>query len=259
MSLGTTVIVVEDAAALADAAAERVTAALAGAVAARGIAHVALTGGSTAPPLYECLVAAAPRTGVTWDRVHCWWGDERFVPLDHPASNAGVAQDILGTGLGLTAANLHPWPVAAALARADGPDAAAAAYATEVGAAMPHDGHGDPIFDLLLLGVGPDGHVLSCFPGSPALAPDAPLTLGIPAPTHVEPHVARVTFRARVIGAARQVLVLAPGVAKADVLRRILEGPVDHAALPAQVAVVAQATWLLDRAAAAHLTGPGTP
>ena len=156
------------------------------------------------------------------------------MPLDHPASNAGLAEDILGTGLGLPAANVHPWPVAAALARAGSPDDGGAGLCREVGATVPHDGHGDPIFDLLLLGVGPDGHVLSCFPGSPALAPDAPLTLGIAAPTHVEPHLARVTFRARVIGAARHVLVLAPGAAKADVLRRILEGPVDPAALPAQ-------------------------
>jgi 6-phosphogluconolactonase len=133
------------------------------------------------------------------------------------------------------------------------------AYAEEVAAMVPRDGHGDPIFDLLLLGVGPDGHVLSCFPGSPALAPDAPLTLGIEAPTHVEPHLARVTFRGRVIRAARHVLVLAPGAAKADVLRRILEGPVDHAALPAQLAVVAQATWLLDRAAAVQLTDHEAP
>jgi 6-phosphogluconolactonase len=259
MTLGTTIIVVEDPAALADAAAARVMAALAGAVAARGIAHVAWTGGSTAPPLYERLVAAGPHAAVAWDRVHGWWGDERFVPLDHPASNAGVAQDILGVGLGLAAANLHPWPVAAALARSGGPDDAARAYAAEVGTMLPHDGRGDPIFDLLLLGVGPDGHVLSCFPGSPALAADAPLTLGIDAPTHIEPHLARVTFRARVIGAARQVLVLAPGGAKADVLRRILEGPADHAALPAQLAIVAQATWLLDRAAAVDLTDLGTP
>jgi len=251
---GPAVVVVADDDALADAAAQRVLAVLREAVAARGVAHVALTGGSTAPPLYERLVAAGVDGGVTWPAVQCWWGDERFVPLDHPASNAGVAQDVLGQGLGLPAANLHPWPVAEALAAAAGPDAAAAAYAAAVRRAIRLTQDGDPVFDLLLLGVGPDGHVLSCFPGSPALAVDAPLALGIPAPTHVEPHLARVTFRARVIGAARRVLVLAGGAGKADVLRRVLEGPSDPAALPAQTACLPQTTWLLDRAAAARLT-----
>lgn len=251
---GPALVVVADAEALADAAARWVAAALGAAVAARGVAHVALTGGSTAAPLYERLVAAG--AGVAWPAVHCWWGDERFVPLDHPASNAGVALDILGVGLGLPAANVHPWPVAAALAASAGPDAAARAYADEVSRAIPLTAGGDPVFDLLLLGVGPDGHVLSCFPGSPALAADAPLAMGIAAPTHVEPHLARVTFRVSVIGAARHVLVLAGGAGKADVLRRVLEGPVELAALPAQAARVAQATWLLDRAAASRLAHP---
>ncbi|HXR27449.1 MAG TPA: 6-phosphogluconolactonase, partial [Candidatus Baltobacteraceae bacterium] len=197
-----------------------------------------------------------PAAGVAWGAVQCWWGDERFVPLDHPASNAGVAQDVLGLGLGLPAANLHPWPVAAALADAAGPDTAARAYAGEVGRAIPFTSAGDPLFDLLLLGVGPDGHVLSCFPGSPALAADAPLAMGIAAPAHVEPHLARMTFRARVIIAARSVLVLAGGEGKADVLQRVLDGPLDVVALPAQVARVPQTTWLLDRAAASRLAHP---
>ena len=251
-----TVVVVADADAIADAAALRVSATLREAVAARGVAHVALTGGSTAAPLYERLVAAGSGSGVTWPAVQCWWGDERFVPLDHPASNAGVAQDVLGLGLGLPAANLHPWPVAAALAAAAGPDAAARAYGAEAGRMIPLTAAGDPIFDVLLLGVGPDGHILSCFPGSPGLAIDAPLTLGVEAPTHVEPHRRRVTFRARIVGAARHVLVLAGGAGKADALQRALEGPLDVAALPAQAARVPQATWLLDRAAAVRLARP---
>ncbi|HTS15105.1 MAG TPA: 6-phosphogluconolactonase [Candidatus Sulfotelmatobacter sp.] len=259
MSATPAIEVVADPAALADAAATRVAAALREAIAARGVAHVALTGGSTAPPLYERLVAAGSAAGVAWDAVHCWWGDERFVPLDHPASNAGVAQDVLGIGLGLPAANLHPWPVAAALADGSGPDGAARAYAADVRAALPVRSDGDPVFDLLLLGVGPDGHVLSCFPGSPGLAADAPLALGIPAPSHVEPHLARVTFRARVVAAARRVLVMVGGGGKADVLHDILEGPLDPLALPAQVARVGQAVWLLDRAAAARLTPPREP
>ena len=253
------VVVVADADALADAAARRVAVALREAVAARGVAHVALTGGSTAVPLYERLVAAGAGAGVAWSAVQCWWGDERFVPLDHPASNAGVAQDVLGIGLGLPAANHHPWPVATALADGSGPDGAARAYAAEVRSRVPLRSDGDPVFDLLLLGVGPDGHVLSCFPGSPGLAADAPLALGIPAPSHVEPHLPRVTFRARVVAAARHVLVMVGDASKADVLRDILEGPLDPLALPAQVARVGQAVWLLDRGAASRLSAPREP
>jgi 6-phosphogluconolactonase len=253
MSTGPDVVIVADAEAVAVAGAARVLAALRASVGARGIAHVALTGGSTAAPLYERLAESGDRGAADWGTVHCWWGDERFVPLDHPSSNAGVALDVLGGRLRVPAANLHPWPVAIALGRGEGPATAAAAYGELVRAAIPLDARGDPIFDLLLLGVGPDGHVLACFPGSPAFGPHAPLTLAIPAPGRVEPHLPRVTFRPSVIGAARSVLVLAAGAAKAAALTRALTEPLDPATLPVQSARVSQATWLLDRAAGAGL------
>ncbi|MEP7158340.1 MAG: 6-phosphogluconolactonase, partial [Chloroflexota bacterium] len=92
---GAEIVVLPDAAALGLEAARRTTAALAAAIDARGTAHIALTGGSTAVPLYMELASPAHRDAVDWSRVHLWWGDERFVPIDHPESNAGLAYSLL--------------------------------------------------------------------------------------------------------------------------------------------------------------------
>ena len=111
---------------------------------------------------------------------------------------------------------------------------------------------GWPAFDLLLVGIGGDGHLLSVFPGSPALTSDR-VGLAIPAPTHIEPHVERVTLNPAILGVAGQLLALAVGQGKAEVVARILEGPRDPAALPGVLARRSTATWLLDVAAAALL------
>jgi len=136
------------------------------------------------------------------------------------------------------------------------PEAAAAAYAAEIAAAVPLR-DGVPVLDLVLLGIGGDGHLLSVFPGSAALADGTPVAMGIPAPTHITPHVARVTLTPRILGVARHVLPIAAGAGKAAILARVLDGPDDPVALPAQLARVAQATWLLDAAAAAELRRDG--
>lgn len=252
------VVVLADPGALADAAAERVVAALAEAVARRGRADLALTGGSMPVLLYRRLVASLLRDRVPWERVHLWWGDDRFVPRDDPLSNAFVADEILldpsGRGVPIAAANVHPWPVGPALALGGDPAAALAwcarAYAADARAALTAGLGGWPAFDLVLLGIGDDGHLLSVFPGSPAIGSHE-LTLAIPAPTHIEPHVPRVTFNPAILGVAGRILALVSGTAKADVVARILEGPRDPMALPGVLARRATATWLLDAAAGA--------
>ena len=109
-----------------------------------------------------------------------------------------------------------------------------------------------PGFDVILLGVGPDGHILSIFPGSDALA-SPELVVAVPAPTHVEPHLARVSLNPRLLPAASLVLVMVSGATKADVMADVL-GPVqDPARWPAQLALLPQTTWLLDQAAAGSL------
>jgi 6-phosphogluconolactonase len=117
---------------------------------------------------------------------------------------------------------------------------------------------GVPRFDVLLTGLGTDGHVLSIFPGSPALADDAPIALAIPAPEHVEPHIARVTLSAKAIAEAGLVIVMAVGENKADIVARVLGTEHDVSRWPAQSALSDNATWLLDEAAAAGLSSSAT-
>ncbi len=265
--------VLADAEAVSAAAAERIAATLTSR-AASGPVHWATTGGSSAIGIYEALARPPLRDRVPWDRVHIWWGDERFVPRDHPLSNARLADSLLfrtsafsgesGIGAGgidvedeaqpgivIPAANVHPWPCADAIAAGEGPAACAGRYVEEVGRIVPSDG-GWPAFDLVILGVGPDGHILSVFPGSPAIR-SSDLALGIPAPTHVEPHVPRVTFNPRILDTAGEVLVITSGAGKADVLARALGGDRDPEQTPVQLARRSGATWLLDEAAAAKL------
>lgn len=250
------VLVFEDAAALAVAAAERVATAVRAAVAERGSAHLALSGGSSPIGLYRRLAA---RRDLPWYAVHLWWGDDRFVPPDHPESNVALVRDTLlwadaetVHGAAVPAENVHPFPILAALEARQGPAWVAETYAQEIQRHVPSV-DGRPAFDVMLLGVGPDGHVMSVFPGSAALAVDAPLALAFPAPTEVEPHLPRVTLRARVVDDARTLLVLVPDGAKAAIVARALEGRRNVARCPAQIARRAGATWLLTRDAAGAL------
>lgn len=258
--------------AVAAAAAAEIAMALSDAVSRRGIAHWATTGGSAAPPIYRRLRVPPLRDAVAWERVHVWWGDDRFVPPDHPQSNVLPLEQILldsggdetgsgatsadagaaGAGVRLPAANIHPVPVTAAIARGGGAAWAASRYEATLRDAGPApDQDGVPVFDLIVLGVGPDGHLLSVFPGSAVW--DGPgLCAAVPAPTHVEPHLERVTMHPRMLAAARRVLLVSTGAAKADVLGRAWTGD-DVRTLPVRAARGPNATWLLDEAAAAGL------
>jgi 6-phosphogluconolactonase len=148
--------------------------------------------------------------------------------------------------------NLHPFPTGEAIGNGRGPEWCAATLADELRAAPLEQVDGWPAFDLMLMGIGGDGHVLSVFPGSPAF--DSPeLAMAIPAPTHIEPHIERVTLNPAVIGAARKVLVVAYGSDKAAVVATILGPERDPRRWPAQLALGDGATWILDEAAAASL------
>lgn len=263
-------VVVPDRDALAAAAADRIATALTDAVAARGRADWATTGGSLAPAIYRHLATAPLRDAIPWPAVHVWWGDDRYVPKDHPLSNVKPLDDIL-MAIGWTQAgqlalgesgeavpvplpidNLHPFPTTEAIGSAGGAAWCAARLGEELaGAGLEQDGPW-PVLDLVLLGMGADGHVLSVFPGSSALAA-AELALAIPAPTHIEPHVERVTLNPALIGAARGVLVVAAGEEKAGVLGEVFGTERDPARWPAQLARRDGATWILDADAAAGL------
>jgi 6-phosphogluconolactonase len=260
------ILIVDDPDAAATAAAGRIATTLTDAVARRGRADWATTGGSSVIGIYRRLVDEPGRDAVPWSAVHVWWGDDRYVPRDHPLSNVKPLDDIL-LGIGLTEEgqagrtwagvplpedHLHPFPTGEAIGAARGAAWCAATLADDLrGERLVADGPW-PIFDLLLLGMGADGHVLSVFPGSTALDA-AELALAIPAPSHIEPHVERVTLNPATIAVARRVLVVATGTAKAAVLADVFGETRDPARWPAQLARREGATWILDAAAAASL------
>ena len=168
------------------------------------------------------------------------------MPADHPLSNVMPI-----AGMPIPDANLHPILAGEAIALGESPAWAAARYAAELAAAVPADAGGTPVLDLVILGVGPDGHILSVFPGS-AVWDEQALVCAVPAPTHIEPHVARVTIHPRLVAAARAVLVIAAGGSKAANLGRAWTGD-DVRELPVRAARLGTATWFLDEAAAAEL------
>ena len=223
-----------------------------------GLVHWATTGGSSAPGIYRALKAPELGGSLDWTRIHTWWGDDRFVPPDHPLSNVLPLTEVLladeangRQGIEMPTANLHPIPVSEAIARAAGPAWAAARYAEMLRELVPLDESGTPVLDLVILGAGPDGHLLSVFPRS--LVWDEPgICAGVPAPTHVEPPVERVTMHPRVLAAARSVLLVTSGASKARPIADCWVGgnPRD---LPLRAARLAQATWILDEAAAAGI------
>ena len=205
---------------LASALAARVVSAAAAAVAARGRFALAIPGGSVVSLLARGL--AAPVAAPNW---HVFWADERRVPLADPQSNFHLAETNLLPKL--AGAHLHPIR------------GSAADYETELRPFLP--------LDLVLLGVGEDGHVASLFPGNPATRETARLVAEVhDAP---KPPPDRVTLTFPVLNAARETLVVAAGAGKAGIVGRIFSAPGD---LPAQ-RLSGSPRWLLDRAAAAHL------
>ena len=261
------ILVVEDSDAATALAGDRVAAALRAGVEDRGRADWATTGGSSSVGIYRHLMTPAHIQDVPWPAVHVWWGDDRYVPRDHALSNVKPLEDILldiagheeGTALGgagspvpLPIANLHPFRTTESIGADRGAAACAAELAEELRAADLPLVDGWPVFDLVLLGVGGDGHVLSVFPGSAAFGSND-WALAIPAPTHIEPHVPRVTLNPAVLAVARRLIVVAFGAGKASVLGDIFGAEVDPTRWPAQLARRDGATWILDGAAAANL------
>ena len=267
-----TIVTLADPDACALAAAERIIEILDVAIDDRGEAHWATTGGSAPGGIYRQL-AGSLRDEIDWRKVRLWWTDERFVPYDHPLSNAKLAFDLLldasafsgesGSGASgadvltghlpgvpIRAGNVHPFPTAEAIGEGRDPDWCAGRYVHELLADGPDlDGDELPAFDLILLGVGPDGHILSVFPDSDGFDREE-WAFGVTAPTHVEPHVARVTLNPSLVQAAHEIVVVSHGDGKAEILRDVLRGPMEPRRLPAQLARRPGATWIVDRAAA---------
>jgi 6-phosphogluconolactonase len=233
---------------LASAAAARTVTRLADAVAADGHAHLVLTGGGIGTKVLAAIAAAPARDAVDWRLVDFWWGDERFEPAGDPERNETGARAALLDALRVDPAQVH------AVAGPDGPDgddpdAAAARYAAELAAAA-DGGHAVPAFDVLMLGIGPEGHVASIFPDSPAAHATGSVVAVRNSP---KPPPTRISFTFGAIQAAREVWILASGAEKADAVAEALSG-VSQDKLPAAGARGRDRTlFLLDEAAAAKL------
>jgi len=233
------------------AAARRIATALTEAVEARGVAHWVTTGGSTPGHIYRHLADAPLRETVPWDRIHLWWGDDRWVPPEDILSNALACWDLLLRDVPIPPNQIHVMPIGEALAAGDGPETVAARYATTLReAGLEIDAGGFPRLDVVLVGVGSDGHVLSVFPDSPTWD-DPGWAQAVPAPKHIAPHVARVTLHPLVVAAARMVIAVILGPGKAAIVGEIFGPKHDVRRLPAQLARRAGAVWVLDEAAAA--------
>lgn len=239
-----------DPAALARAAAEELTRRAVATVRSVGLATIALSGGSTPKTLYALLAdEPAFRERLPWAQTHFFFGDERHVPPDHEDSNFRMAREAMLDKVGglLPAANVHR-------IRGEETDAAKAAadYGREI---MAFGGHGQPRFDLVLLGMGPEGHTASIFPGTTPLRETAPVVS-----VYVEKLATyRITFTPPLLNNAVAILFLVAGQDKADTLAAVLEGPSEPDRLPVQgincTAAGGETLWLLDQAAAAKLPG----
>ncbi|MGK5530895.1 6-phosphogluconolactonase [Streptomyces sp. URMC 129] len=234
---GRQVVVHPDQDVMARATAARLITAIVDAQAARGAASVVLTGGRNGNGLLAALAASPARDTVDWARLHLWWGDERFLPAGDPDRNHTQARAALLDAVPLDPARVHPVPPSDAAAS---PEAAAEAYAAELAAA-------DGPFDVLLLGVGPDTHVGSLFPGHPALkVTDRTVVAVHDAP---KPPPVRVSLTLPAICSAREVWLLAAGEDKAEAVAAALSGA-DTSAPAASVSGTERTLWLLDRTAA---------
>lgn len=235
------ILVYPDLEALQAAAAERVAALVAEAVAERGSCLLAISGGSAVPGLFGRLGMEPLRERIPWAALSIIWVDERHVPFDSPDSNCGLAREILLDYMPIPADQVYPVPTYYPLVQA------AAIYERQVRALLQI--HGGMI-DLALLGMGPDGHTASLFPGHPAL--DAPAeVLVLPIDNAPKPPPGRITLTANALNRSRTAIFLVSGADKAPMLQAALYGPHDPRRIPAQLVQppAGEVVWMLDTAA----------
>jgi 6-phosphogluconolactonase len=239
MATNRRLIVAPDPAALAETAAQRMVTRIAGS---DGPVAVCLTGGSSPEKLYSLLGTDAWRNKIPWQRVHWFIGDERFVGADDPLNNMGMARRAFLDRCA-PASHVHAIPT-----EAPNPDEAARLYQSELKSFYGADklDPARPLFEMVLMGVGPDGHTASLFPGYPAVVETERWAIGVPE-AHVAPFVPRVTLTLPALGCCREMLFEVAGPEKRPILTRVLAGE----NLPASQAHSAggDTVWLVDRAA----------
>ncbi len=224
-----------------------------------GLFTVALSGGTTPQAMFKLLAQEPFYSTVPWSEIHFFWGDERCVPLDHPDSNYRAAYELLLSKAPVKPENIHPF-----IGETADPASAAEVYSLKLQRFF-SAGQGAkrtitaplaafPRFDLVLLGLGADGHTASLFPHSPALAAQEQIAVA-----NAVPHLPqrRLTLTVPSINNARNVTFLVSGKEKSEALRQVLTGPPRPEALPSQMIKPASGTllWLVDEAAAKGLGG----
>lgn len=232
-----TVVVYPDAATVATATAARLLLHIGDVLARRDECHVSLTGGSVGVDTLVQAAASPLVDGIDWTRVHVWWSDERFVPRAHEDRNEGQAQHALLRHLPLPEDNIHRMGSSDDF---DSSHSAAAAYLDDISA------HGNPPWDVLLLGLGPDGHVASLFPEHRAYTNNSAGVVAVE--DSPKPPAVRVTLGLSTINHAREIWVVAAGESKAEVVAKCLDGDVYYPG--AAVAGSEHTRWLIDAAAA---------
>ena len=203
---------------------------------------IALSGGSTPKRLYQLLAATPLLEAMPWERVHLFWGDDRFVPRDDANSNYGMAQDAMISHVPIPPGNVHGIEVAGSV------NDAAQKYEHELKSYYGGDtlDPSRPLFDVVLLGMGPDGHTASLFPGKPAIGERHRWVIEVPEPG-LNPHVPRVSLTFPALNSAKSVAFVAAGADKTVMMKRVLAG--DQELPSAHVAPVGELIWFVDRAA----------
>jgi 6-phosphogluconolactonase len=206
------------------------------AIAERGVCTIAAAGGSTPEPLYRALSGQ----DLPWDKIHVFWGDERYVPPEHPDSNQKMARLAWLDRVNIPASNIHPMPTGAGDPAAD-----ASAHQIELQQFFKVSDGEFPAFDIILLGIGDDAHTASLFPGTAALqVRDALVTVGN------KDGQPRITFTVPLINRARCVIFMVAGASKQPALAQIFAPAADEMTYPARlVQPEGELWWLLDAAA----------
>jgi 6-phosphogluconolactonase len=238
------IITISDAVRLAEKGAELMHNAAGEAVARKDSFAVAVSGGSTPRAMHRLLSQEPYLSDMPWQKTHFFWVDERMVPFDHPDSNYGAAQKDLMSMIPIPADQVYPMP---AMMR---PEEGADLYQAKLKTFFQDLGSLDPVFDLIILGIGTDGHTASLFPGQPSNQEPDRWVLGVKGG---QPDVFRLTLTYAVLNSARHILFLVSGDAKAAVVKTLIEDR--HAQLPAAKIqpLNGKMTWLLDQKAASLL------
>lgn len=231
----------DDVASLAERAARYFVEFAREAVRSRGEFTVALAGGSTPLRLYDLLAWDPYVSEIDWKLAHLFWGDERCVPPAHVDSNYQQAQVQLISKIEIPARNIHR------IHGEIGADQGAVRYQEE----LKRHFDKEPVFDLVLLGIGPDGHTASLFPGSDALEEIERWVVGVPHSTPPPPLVDRISLTLPVINAARQVMFLVAGAGKAQIMEQVMDANPREPLLPAQRVKPenGRLTWLVEKSA----------